>query len=117
MSYLAKKNPRLKGYKSQVYNGRKYHSRAEAAYAQELDEMLEKGEIMSWTPQFRVDLKANGIHICTMLPDFYVVMADGSKEIHEIKGFETEIFRLKRKIFEATWLVDNPDVTYRVLRV
>lgn len=105
------------GSTSHEYDGRVYHSKAEANYAQELDLLLKAGEVLEWTPQFKIDLKANGKQICTYIPDFFVVMADGSKELHEIKGFATEVYRLKRKIMEATYLVEHPEVTFVEIRV
>ena len=105
------------GSTSHEYNGRIYHSRAEAGYAQALDLRKSAGEIREWTPQFRINLEANGRHICTYIPDFLVTLADGSQELHEVKGFATEAYRLKRKILEATYLVDHPEITFIEVRV
>jgi hypothetical protein len=104
------------GNRRHEYNGRVYHSKREAAYAQQLDLRLKAGEIASWEPQFKIDLKANGKHICTMIPDFRVVYPDGSVQLTEIKGYATEVFRLKVKILEATYLKENPGITYLVVR-
>jgi hypothetical protein len=98
------------------YNGRVYHSIKEANYAAELDLLVRSGEVQDWTPQERIDLKANGRHICTYIPDFLVTLADGSQELHEVKGFATETYRLKRKILEATYLIDHPEITFVEIR-
>jgi hypothetical protein len=105
------------GSSSHEYNGRVYHSRAEAGYAQELDLRKSAGEVRDWQPQFKINLEANGRHICTIIPDFLVTLSDGSQELHEVKGFNTEVWRLKRKILEATYLVDHPEITYVVIKV
>ena len=97
------------------YDGRVYHSIKEAAYAQELDLRQKAGDITEWEPQFRIDLVANGKKICTMIPDFKVTYPDGQIEIVEVKGFATETWRLKRKILEATYLVEHPEVRYLVV--
>lgn len=107
---------RVKGFSSQSYNGRVYHSKTEARYAQELDLQVKAGEIKEWTPQYRVSLDVNGQHICNYIVDFRVVKPDGEIELHEVKGFETEIFRLKRLLFEATYLKENPTVKYVIVR-
>jgi Protein of unknown function (DUF1064) len=99
------------------YNGRTYHSKAEAHYAQELDLRKRAGEVRDWEPQHKINLEANGRHICTYIPDFLVTLADGSQELHEVKGFSTETYRLKRKILEATYLIDHPEITFIEVRV
>lgn len=95
------------------YGGRVYHSMKEANYAAELDLLKRAKEIRDWEPQVRFDLVVNGLKICTIIPDFRVILADGTEEIHEVKsyGTMTEIWRLKRKLFEALY----PDVIYKVI--
>lgn len=101
---------------SKIYNGRSYHSKFEAAYAQELDLRLKAGDIKEWTPQVKISLDVNGRHICNYYCDFEVTYPDDSVELVEVKGFETEIYRLKRKLLEATYLLDNPGVRYLVVK-
>ena len=106
--------------KSVRYGGRQFRSKKEAGYARELDLLKKAGEILSWEYEPRkLDLCVNRMKICGYIPDFWVVMADGSKEIHEVKGgtFMANLgdFKIKRKLFEATWLAENPDYTYRVI--
>lgn len=90
------------------YNGRTYDSAAEAAYAAELDLKKKAGLIREWIPQVRVPLEVNGIKICTMVMDFQVFypVASGLQsqvEYIEVKGFETPVYKLKRKLFEAIY--------------
>lgn len=86
--------------KSQTYHGRSYHSRAEALYAAYLDTLLENDEIKSWTPQKRIELFGeNGTHICNYYIDFVVEHDGDVTEFVEIKGFETNIWRIKWKLF------------------
>ena len=91
------------GNKTKVYNGLQYDSKAEARYAQELQLRQKAGEIKEITPQFRLSLDVNGFHICNYIADFMVVLRDGSMEIHEVKGFYTDIFRMKWKLTEALY--------------
>lgn len=104
------------GAKSTIYNGRQFHSKKEAGYAAELDLRVKAGEVEDWIPQFKVSLDVNEYHITNYYVDFLVTLKDGSKELVEVKGFETDVWRLKRKLLEATYLVENPDVTYIVVK-
>lgn len=89
--------------KSMVYNGTKYHSKLEASYAMELDWRIKAGEVKSWTGQHKFDLRVNGEHICNYYIDFRAVMADNTIEYIEVKGFSTDLWRLKFRITEATF--------------
>jgi hypothetical protein len=91
------------GSKTKEYNGRLYHSRKEAKYAQELDLLKKAGEILDWKPQFRLNLAVNGYHITTYIADFLVTAKDGTEEIHEVKGFQTQLFNIKWKLCEAIY--------------
>jgi len=104
------------GAKTKEYNGRIYHSKKEAGYAQELDLMIRAKEIKEWKPQVRISLDINGYHICNYIVDFEVTNCDGSIEWHEVKGFETDLYRIKRKILEATVLKENKDIKYLVIK-
>lgn len=104
------------GAKSSTYNGINYHSKKEAGYAAELDLLLKAGEIKEWTRQIKISLDVNGRHITNYYCDFRVITKDGSEELHEVKGFETEVYRLKRLLLEATYLFENPGIKYIVIR-
>ena len=91
------------GAKSKIYNGRSYMSKGEAGYAWELEQRRKNGEIEEIKPQFKLSLDVNGFHICNYYVDFLVILPDGSKELHEYKGFETDLWRLKWKLTEALY--------------
>ena len=98
------------------YRGVVYDSKAEAAYAARLDRMVEDGEVSDWDRQQKWPLKVNGVKVCTMIPDFVVWYPaddrdEARMELHEVKGFATPVYRLKRKLFEAL----HPDVPYVVI--
>ena len=88
-----------------------YASKAEARYAKHLDLLKKNGEIWNWDGQVRVPLIVNGVKVTTMVPDFLVFFEDGRTEYREVKGFETAVWKLKRKLFEAL----HPDVPYIVI--
>lgn len=97
------------------HGGHTYHSNFEARYAQELDLRKSAGEIKDWHRQVKVSLDVNGLHISNYYVDFVVIHNDSSEEYVEVKGFVTEVFRLKRLLFEATFLHDNPGIKYTVV--
>ena len=105
--YVGRGGPRVKGYKTCTYNGSTYHSRKERDYAMRLDMLMKSGHshkgtmILSWERQVKVSLDVGGVHICNYYVDFRVEYSDGREEYHEVKGFETDLWRIKRRLFEA----------------
>ena len=91
------------GNKSKTYNGRTYDSIREANHAEELDWRIKAGEIKEVIPQFKISLGINERHIANYYIDFKVILSDNDIEYHEVKGFETEIWRLKWKLTEALY--------------
>lgn len=91
------------GAKKKEYKGRLYMSKGEAGYARELELRKMVGEIKEIIPQFRLSLDVNGYHICNYIVDFKVVLADGTKQLHEYKGFATQLWNLKWKLCEAIY--------------
>lgn len=93
-------NAKIKSTRTE-YGGRWYQSAKECDYAKELDFRKAAGEIIEIKPQFKIELKVSGVKICNYYPDFRVVLADGTIQYHEVKGFETQLFALKWKILNA----------------
>jgi len=86
--------------KSASYDGYTYHSKKEMKEAQDLDwriKMKHK-EVESWTRQHRLELRVLGVLICKYFIDFRAVCSDGYIEYIEVKGFETDVWRLKWKL-------------------
>ena len=104
---------RIRGYQTcRCLSGHIHHSRKEAKYCDELSWRIKAKEITSFETQKRYSLDVNGKHICNHIPDFLVTFPDGHQEIHEVKGFEQEVWRIKHKLFEACY----PDLPYIVIR-
>ena len=89
------------GNEQKIYNGRVYHSKREALYAQELDLLKKAGEIKEWSPQFKLSLDVNGNHICNYYIDFYIIDKFGKEKIAEVKGYETAEWKLKWRLCKA----------------
>jgi len=89
------------GAKKTVTGGRQYDSKKEAGYSQTLRLRLLAGEIKEMRPQVTLRLFCYGVRVCNYRMDFVVVAKDGTIELHEVKGFATDVWKLKWKILEA----------------
>jgi hypothetical protein len=93
------------GNTSARYKGNVYHSRLEAAYAAELDSRKRahnaSERVVRWERQVKIPLIVAGQLIANYYADFEVTFGDGRVELHEVKGYETEVWRLKRKLVDA----------------
>lgn len=98
-----------------LYNGQSYHSKKEAQYALELDLRVKAKDIKSWDRQVKISLDVNGYHITNYYIDFVITHNDNSLEYVEVKGFETETWRLKWKLFEALY-GNQPNVKLTVVK-
>jgi len=84
-----------------IYKGIKYHSKKEAEFASKLD-ILKKGKkIKSWDRQLKLPIIVNGEKICTYIMDFVVETNEGKTQYWEIKGYETQVWKLKWKLLKA----------------
>lgn len=94
------------GNKKTTFQGLTYDSGKEAQYAQTLELLKRAKQIKDYQRQIKFSLDWGGEkrkHICNYIADFVVTLPNGNKEIHEVKGFATEIFRLKWKMVEAQY--------------
>jgi hypothetical protein len=97
------------------FKGSIYDSNFEASYAKELDQRQKNGEIERWERQVKIPLEVNGFHICNYYIDFIVYYFDGTIEYVECKGWATEVWKLKWKIFEAKYS-EKPNVRLTVVQ-
>lgn len=84
----------------------KNDSKFEASVAQNLELLKKAGEIVDFQEQVKIPLEVNGFHICNYFIDFVIQHNDGEVEYREAKGFATDVWKLKWKLFEA--LYDKP---------
>lgn len=89
------------GATKKEYNGRWYDSTGEADYSETLDWRKQAGEIKRIAYQYKLPLESNGKHITNYFIDFRLVMSDGSIELHEFKGKETDLWRKKWELAKA----------------
>lgn len=117
MTYLQKSGNKYHSKTTQV-GGHTYHSKLEAAYAEELGIRLLAKDIKGWERQVKLDLRVNGTHIANYFIDFIVTHNDGRREFVEVKGFETEVWKMKWRILETTFdqFKTGPDDSLTVIK-
>lgn len=96
----------------QTYNGYSYDSKLEAEHAQNLDFLKKAGVVTDWERQVKISLDVNNVHIANYFIDFKVYFEDGRIEYHEVKGLETDLFKLKWKLSKALY----PDCNFVMLK-
>lgn len=109
------------GAKRQEFKGRHYDSKYEASVAQELDLRLMAKDILEVVPQFKIEAWAHRsdgsrAFLVKHKVDFRIQLKDGSYELIEAKGQETDDYKWRRKFLEHIWLPDHPDYTYTVVK-
>lgn len=106
--YSEAKKPNKYHAVKQEFNGERYDSKFEARVAADLDYQLRAGKIAEIRRQVEFPFVINGRRLGRFVyrADFVVRHLDGSEEIVEAKGFQTDTFRLKWALVEALY----PDV-------
>ena len=99
---------KYKSKKAEV-DGYTFDSKAEARYYEQLKWLLANKEIKSFRLQPRYTLlesfRKNGktFRKIEYIADFEIHHIDGSIEVVDVKGFETPVFSIKRKLFEKLY--------------
>lgn len=104
------------GAKRAEWNGRTFDSTGEMEYAQHLDLRRKAGEVRRVTYQHKIRLESSGVFICDYLIDFRLVMADGTIELHEFKGFETDVWRHKWAMTKAQLADVEPNAVLKLVK-
>lgn len=112
---LAKKPSKYHAQKT-VVGGVEYDSKKESKRAQELEYLEKLGKIKNLQKQVRfilqdgyVNNQGQKIRPISYIADF-VYEEDGKKIIEDSKGFRTEVFLIKKKLFEKKY----PEFYFRV---
>jgi uncharacterized protein YegP (UPF0339 family) len=88
------------GNVSKTFEGRTYDSKREAQHAEELAWRKKAGEIEEIIPQYKIDLRVDDKHFRNYYIDFKVILSDGTIQYHEVKGYETEVWKMKWRFLE-----------------
>lgn len=97
------------GNRKTVVDGIKFDSRAEAKYYEQLKWLKKAKQIKDFKLQpiflLQEAFKKNGntIRKIEYKADFEIHNLDGSVEIIDVKGVETEAFKIKKKLFEKRY--------------
>ena len=85
--------------------GRSYSSKLEAGYSKRLTHYKEKGELLFWLEQVPFRLPGNIVYRL----DFMEFWSNQDIILTEVKGLETETWKIKHKLFLETypWLEIN----------
>lgn len=87
--------------KPMVFDGHRFDSTAEAKYYAELKLRERAGELseIEVHPEFSVNI--NGIHVCMVVIDFAYLDCHRRKHFIDVKGIDTPLSKLKRKLIFA----------------
>jgi len=78
-----------------------FASKKECLRYQELKAAMKAGIIRDLRLQIPYQLIVNGIHITNYVSDFCYIDGNGKEIVEDVKGFRTEVYRLKKKLVEA----------------
>jgi hypothetical protein len=85
-------------------DGIKFASKREALRYCELKLLQKAGEISELRLQPRYPLTVNGLHVCTIVPDFdYRDSSTQRLVVEDAKGISTPAFVIKAKLFHALY--------------
>lgn len=89
------------------YNGRTFASKREAEHAATLDMLRLASDpakcVLTVEYQVPFKLSVNRVVVAKYVADFVVHFHDGHTEVHDAKGFRTDVYKLKKKMFEAEY--------------
>lgn len=98
------KTPKYRNKRVKV-DGFLFDSQFEANYYADLKLQLRAGVIRGFCRQARFILTAggNGLEPMEYIADFIIFNLDGTAEIIDTKGFETDLFVAKKKVFKEKY--------------
>jgi len=87
-----------------------HQSILESDYCNHLTILKRSKEIRDFKIQHKIEIWVKDEHICNHIVDFLVLKAGGISEYHEVKGMETEVWKIKRRLVQALF----PGIPYIV---
>jgi len=106
------KTTKYKNKRCRCNLGHIHASRGEAGHCNSLQVQERARLIYAFKSQKSFILKVNGRIIGRHIVDFLITRMDGTQEIQEYKGFETEIWKWKRALTEVLY----PHINYVVIK-
>ncbi len=80
-------------------NGRTYDSKKEAEYAANLELKKRAGDVVFWLEQVPLKLPGGVVYRC----DFQEFRSDGTVAFVEVKGFENQTWKVKKRLVESLY--------------
>lgn len=101
--------------------GRSFDSKFESTVAVDLEAQKDAGEILDYDCQYKVEMWAYNKAGDPVIKkshkiDFRVHHKDGSFELLEAKGIETDDYKMRREYLLKLWLPEHPDHYYTVVK-
>lgn len=120
LEYMGLKQPKDNKYKNKkvMVDGIQFDSKKEADYYCRLKLLKKAGEIKDFGLQPKYELQPafekNGekFRPIIYIADFIITNNDGTTDVVDIKGLETQVFKIKRKLFEYKY----PDLNLKVVK-
>lgn len=83
-----------------VIDGITFDSKAEARHYCVLKAMENSGLIKMFTRQVRFIIATVGKRTRSYIADFVITLNDNTVEVHDVKGFKTPVYQLKKFLME-----------------
>jgi hypothetical protein len=93
-----------------IVDGIRFASKFEAKIYGDVKLLVKSGCVASVILQKKFPLFGKSGKICIHIVDFFITFKDGHSEVWEAKGFPTQEWKLKRKLFEDNY----PSIKYVV---
>jgi len=111
-NYIRFKKNKFNAVRSKCKSGHYHPSKLEAGYCDHLLHLKKNKQIKDYEIQKKFAFAVNSIHICNHYVDFLVHTNSGSIEVHETKGRETDLWRIKHRLFKAIY----EDIPYYIVK-
>lgn len=101
-SLMAKRKSKYGAVKTEV-DGQKFDSKREANRYLALKARESAKEIRDLRTQVKFPIVIKGIKVCDYVCDFTYYLSHGDLVVEDCKGFKTAMYRLKRRLVEASY--------------
>ena len=99
------------GAKPVTIDGHRFPSQAEGRRYEELKLLRDNGAIKGLELQPRYKIRIGGIHVTTYVADFrYVDIETGETVVEDVKGFVTDVYKLKKKLVKAVHGIEIQEI-------
>ena len=88
------------------YDGHRFDSSSECDYYKHLLKLQRAGAVQMILRQVPFHLTSNSENIAKYVCDFQVFYKNGTIEFVDVKGIETDMFKLKKKLVESQYPVE-----------